>query len=127
MDDKRVATTATRLKEALSLANMKQADLVRMTGLDKGSISCYVRGKYEPTAVAIRKLAVALNVSEMWLWGYDVYRERTTIQKKNDKLAEVIIKMRKEEDFFALVDMLSKLSPEQYSSIKQLLSAFINK
>lgn len=127
MQQKRVATTAERLKEALSLTGKKQADLVRFTGLDKGSISSYVSGRYEPKARAIRKLAIALNVSEMWLWGYDVSRERTTFQKKNDKLVAVIARMRKDDEFFDLIERLSKLSPEQYDSIKQLVVAFTTK
>ena len=127
MDQKRVATVATRLKEALMLSDKKQIDLVRLTGLDGASINRYIKGKYEPKSYAIRKMAIALNVSEMWLWGYDVPRERTTVQKKNDKMVTVITKMRKDEDFFALVETLSQLSPEQYESIKQLLVAFTNK
>lgn len=127
MPYKRVASSATRIKEALELTGKKQADLVRATGLNKASISNYIKGKYEPKAKALRKLAIEFNVSEMWLWGYDVPRERTTAHKKNDKMVEVIAKMRKDEEFFALIDMLSELSPEQYDSIKQLLFAFTNK
>ena len=55
---------------------VKQADLARLTGLGKGGISNYATGRYEPKADVINKLAKALNVSEMWLWGYDVPMER---------------------------------------------------
>ncbi len=55
---------------------MKQADLARATGLNKGGISNYVTGRYEPKSDVISKLAKALNCSEMWLWGYDVPMER---------------------------------------------------
>ena len=127
MNKKRVATVATRLEEALKLTGKKQADLVRLTGLDKGSISHYIRGKYEPKSRAIRKLAIALNVSEMWLWGYDVPSERTAFQKKNEKLLAVITRMRTDDEFFDLVETLSQLELEQYDSIKQLIAAFTNK
>lgn len=60
----------------MDLARMKQADLARATGLSKGGISNYVTGRYEPKSDIISKLAKALNCSEMWLWGYDVPRER---------------------------------------------------
>lgn len=125
MQQKRVATTADRLKEALTLSGMKQSDLVGRTGIDKGSISNYLSGRYEPKARALRKLAIALNVSEMWLWGYDVSRERTSL-KKNDRMVAIISKMRKDDNFLELAEMLCKLSPEQYESIKQLLAAFTN-
>lgn len=79
-----MAETPQRLKEALEKAHMKQADLVRATGIDKGSIHHYLTGKYEPKATPINKMAIALNVSEMWLWGYDVPMERE--KKTPDKL-----------------------------------------
>lgn len=59
----------------------KQIDLVRATGIDKGSISNYLSGRYEPKQEAIYKLSMALGVSEMWLWGYDVPMERPPMQK----------------------------------------------
>jgi transcriptional regulator with XRE-family HTH domain len=64
------------MKIALKQCNMKQVELSRLTGIDKGSISNYLYGKYEPKSDAINKMAIALNVSEMWLWGYDVPMER---------------------------------------------------
>lgn len=72
----RTSATPERLRQALSNANMKQAELSNKTGLDKGSISCYLSGKYEPKSDAINKMAIALDVNEMWLWGYDVPMER---------------------------------------------------
>ena len=77
----RVSTTPERLREAMSIKNKKQIDLVRTTGIDKGSISSYLSGRYEPKKEAIYKLAIALDVSEMWLWGYDVPMERPSAQK----------------------------------------------
>ena len=72
----RSAKTSDRLKEAMYATNIKQAELARLTGISKGGISNYVTGRYEPKSDIISKLAAALNVSEMWLWGYDVPMER---------------------------------------------------
>lgn len=68
----RVASTSHRLKEAMDIREKKQIDLVRETGIDKGSISYYLSGRYEPKQDAVNKLAATLNVSGMWLQGYDV-------------------------------------------------------
>ena len=70
------SNTSARLKEAMHIRQLKQADLARMTGLAKGGISNYVTGRYEPKSDVISKLAKALNCSEMWLWGYDVPMDR---------------------------------------------------
>ena len=81
MDNKRNSTTPERLREAMAVADKKQADLARETGLDKGAISSYLSGRYEPKSKAIAALARALDVSEMWLWGYNVPKERSAEQK----------------------------------------------
>ncbi len=77
-------TTADRIKEGLRLRNMKQADLVTLTGIGKASISTYLSGRYEPKQRNIYKIAKALNVSEAWLMGLDVPMERyvPSAQKK---------------------------------------------
>ena len=127
MGNKRLSTTAERLREALSRSGKKQADLVRETGLDRGSISSYLAGKYEPKQKAVYKMAASLDVSEMWLLGYDVPMARTAEQKKNDDLVQVIAKLRKDPDFFEVVSMLARLQPAEYASIKQILLALGNK
>ena len=86
---KRNSTTAERLREALDRLNMKQIELSRITNIDKGTISNYLSGKYEPKANSISKIAKALNVSEMWLWGYDVPMKRTEENRKENTTEEL--------------------------------------
>ena len=123
MHEKRMATTAERIKEAMKSISMKQADLARATGLNTGTICRYLSGEYEPKQTAINKIAIALNVSEMWLWGYDVPKERTAVQKKNDDLVKIIVQMRKDPKFFGIVSMLAELPAEQYDSLTTIISA----
>ncbi len=118
----RVAPTRERIREAMTDAGKKQADLVRETGLNRGTISRYLSGEVEPRQEATHKLAVVLGVSEMWLWGYDVPKSRTAEQKKNDDLVQVIAKLRKDPEFFEVVSILASLPPAEYASVKLLLS-----
>lgn len=120
---KQVATTSERLREAMTEAGKKQVDLVKETGLQKSAICRYLSGEYEPKQKAINKLAIALNVSEMWLWGFDAPKQRTAEQKKNDDLVQVIAKLRKDPEFYEVVSMLAELPEAEYASIKQLLEA----
>ena len=119
----RVALTKDRLREAMRNEGKKQADLVRETGLNRGTISRYLSGEVEPRQDAAYKLALALNVSETWLWGYDVPQERTASQKKNDDLVKIIAQMRKDPKFFGIVSMLAELPAEQYDSLTTIISA----
>ena len=73
---------AERMREALSIRNMKQVDLVTKTGIGKSSISTYLSGEYEPKQRNIYKIAQALDVSEAWLMGFDVPMERTMSTEK---------------------------------------------
>lgn len=123
----RVASTADRLKGAMRDAGKKQIELARETGLSHSTISRYLSGAVEPRQDATHKIATVLGVAELWLWGYDVPKARTAEQKKNDDLVQVIAKLRKDPDFFEVVSMLAGLKPDDYASIKQLVSALGNK
>ena len=66
-----VSSISERLKEALEFRDMKQSDLVKITGIDKGSISSYINGRYEPKDDKIYILSLALGVNPVWLSGFD--------------------------------------------------------
>lgn len=122
MEEQRAPISA-RLRIALDRSGKKQADLVRETGLDRGAISSYLSGKYEPKQRAIYALAVALDVNEAWLLGYDVPMDRTAESKKNDQLAQLVVKMRNNSKFFDAVSSLADLDDSQLQTVTQLLSA----
>lgn len=118
----RVATTPQRLREAMRAINKKQIDLANETGLSHSTVSRYMSGQVEPRQDAIIKLAAALHVSEWWLYGYDVPRERTQEQKKNDDLVKVVVQLRSDPEFFDVVSMLADLPADRYAMVKQLIS-----
>ena len=103
-------STANRIKQALHLRNMRQADLVNLTGIGKSSISTYISGEYEPTQKNIYKIAKALDVSEAWLMGLDVPMERKEPAIRiND---ELIAKIKNNPKLQELIDILSDASEE---------------
>ena len=118
----RIADASDRLKEALRLRNMKQAELAELTGISKQSINCYVSGRYEPKQEALYKMGRALDVAEMWLAGYDIPMERPKEQKNNDALSDIVVMLRTDEEFFSIVEKISKMDPEKRKSLNALLS-----
>ena len=82
------ATTAERMQLALSRANMKQVELSRLTGIDRGTINNYLYGKYAPKQDRIYMIADALRVNPAWLMGYDVPMERETTPPESITLTE---------------------------------------
>lgn len=120
----RKETASERIKEALTLRKMKQSELSYVTGISKANISCYVSGKYEPKQEALYRMGKALDVSEMWLAGYDVPMERPEWQKENDTLAEVIDRIKKEKTFRQLIIKINNLKSEQLEIIRKLIDQF---
>ena len=114
----RPSTTPERLQEALSNVKMKQIELARLTGIERGTISNYVTGKYEPKSDAINKMAIALNVNEMWLWGYDVPMER-------GKKTPDTIKLTEGEEM--LLDLFRRVPVESQQMVLEMIKAALKK
>lgn len=127
-NDKRIkADFKDRLKMAMKINEFKAIDLCRLTGIPKSTMSQYLSGRNEAKADKVHILAKCLNVNEAWLIGYDIPMERTETQKRNDQLVNLVSRMRNDEEFTEVVRMLDELQPEQYNSIKQLLSTLTKK
>lgn len=118
----RVDTTANRIKIAMEQAGMRQTDLAREAGVDKGAMSHYLKGKYEPKQDIIYKLALALNVSEMWLWGYDCKKERVQEEIKKDplKMAQIHVEMIEDIDLSDLFQDFKLLDARERKIVKDL-------
>ena len=78
-------SVADRLKEAMKIKGLRQIDMLNLakpfcesTGikLGKNDLSQYVSGKVEPKEDKLKILSCALDVSVVWLMGYDVPMQR---------------------------------------------------
>lgn len=79
------SSTAERLKQIMEERGLRQVDILTAAKpfteqygikLTKSDLSQYVSGKVEPNQPKLFILAEILRVSESWLMGYDVSRER---------------------------------------------------
>ena len=120
-DMERVATTPQRLREAMASSNKKQIDVAQITGLSHSTISRYLSGQVEPRQDAIIKLARALNVSEWWLWGYNVEKTRSVSQKENDEIVDLVTYFQNNPEFRKVVSVLKNMPEEEYNSFKMLI------
>ena len=66
---------AARLKKALSIRNMTQAELCQKTKIPKSALSEYLKGLYDPKQDRLLILSEALSVDPVWLMGFDVPME----------------------------------------------------
>lgn len=82
------ASFRNRFREALELRDLRAAEFSAKSGIPKGAISYYLAGKSEPKADRLHEIAVALNVSEAWLLGYNVDLENKKNPATTDGMSE---------------------------------------
>ena len=113
-----------RIAEALSLRNMKQVELCEKSGIKKSSLNNWISQRWQPKQDAIYKMARALDVSEMWLAGYDVDKKRPVEQVRADELAQLVHRLRKNEKLKNLSILLCDLNPDQLAVIESMITEF---
>ena len=119
----RVENVSKRIQEAMYKAEKTQADLARETGISGATISRYLSGQFEPKQNAIHKMAIALNVAEMWLWGCDVPMERPAPEEVGTLAADVLLN----PDMLRLVQIYSELEEADKSMLLMLAENMHNK
>lgn len=97
----RKMTTSDRLKQIMSERNLKQVDILEMSKpfqkefdvkLGKSALSQYVNGIQAPDDKKIFLLSKTLDVSEPWLMGYDVDRNRKETSENETKEETIDLK-----------------------------------
>lgn len=101
--------TAKRLQMALNQADMKAAELAVRANILPSSLSHYINGTHAPSSFSAMAMADVLNVSPVWLLGFDVPMDTTLIE------LEPIVKTFDEDQkkhLLAYAKMLQKLGDE---------------
>jgi transcriptional regulator with XRE-family HTH domain len=114
-----------RIREALSIKNMKQVELSEKSGLDKAAINHYIKQRYQPKQNALFSMAKALDVNEMWLAGYDVPMERDVVDKNNSEVAALFDKLLRDKKLYKLTVNLTKLSDSQLTIIINMVNEIV--
>ena len=118
MYSERIESCGQRIAKALSIRNIRQADLAEMTNIPKSSLSLYLKGAYEPKDDRIYIIAKALRVSEAWLMGYDVPMEKS---EENNPSEPELTGIDKE-----LWELLKLIPEEQKRLMLEMGRAFAN-
>lgn len=108
-----------RIKAALIMRDMTQADLCRLTGIPKSAMSQYCNGSLVPRQNRTHAIAQALNVSEAWLMGFDVSiqpekaKVPLTIEDKGELMSAL--------DYIGALDENGNLSDKGVRIVAELL------
>ncbi|WP_411842214.1 LexA family protein [Salinicoccus sp. HZC-1] len=67
-----------RLKQAIKESGLSQAEVSKRSGISRGSITDYLKGRYEAKQDKVYDLAKVLGVRSEWLMGYNVAKKDIT-------------------------------------------------
>lgn len=108
-----------RIKQRRKELNITADKLGEALGKDRSTIYRYEKGDIEKLPLDILEpIAKALHTTPQYLMGWD------QVQKKNDVLSDIVLKMNEDMEFLSMVETLSKLGFEQRQAVKSVLSAF---
>lgn len=119
MSNDRQESISARIKKALRIKGMKQAELCKRANIPKSSLSQYLSGDFEPKQDRIYLISQALNVNEAWLMGFDVPMDRQT--KSPNTSSTDKIELNDGEKM--LIDLFRRVPEESQQLVLQMIRA----
>ena len=105
-----------RIKERRKELGISADDLGKLLGKDRSTVFRYEKGDIEKLPVDIlQPIAAALHTTPEYLMGWE------EVQKNNDIMSDIVVRMRKDDEFFEVVKRIYELDREKLSSLRQLL------
>jgi transcriptional regulator with XRE-family HTH domain len=109
-------TIGDRIKSRRKHLGMSADELGKRLGKDRSTIYRYEKGDIENLPLDILEpIANALGTTPQYLMGWE------QVQKKNDTLSDIVIRMQIDDKFFSVVEALYKSDDKKLSSILTLL------
>lgn len=109
-----------RIKERRKELRMSADELGKRLGKDRSTIYRYEKGDIENLPLDILEpIATALDTTPQYLMGWE------KVQKNNDTIADIVVRMRTDSDFLSLVETLNGLDAEKIVSVKQMLDTLL--
>lgn len=109
-------TVGQRIKQRRKELKMSADELGKMLGKDRSTVFRYENGDIEKLPIDILEpIAKALKTTPEYLMGWE------EVQKNNDAIADIIIRLRSDEVFFDAVKRLNALESDKLSGLLALL------
>ena len=120
MSAKIVEPCSVRLKRALAMRNMRQADLCEKTKIPKSAISHYLSGSFVPKQDRAFIIAQALDVNPAWLMGFDAPMEIKDIKKDSPDKIELT------EGEKVLLDLFNRVPEDQQELVLRMIRSALD-
>lgn len=111
-----------KIKSARQAKGMTQEELGEILGVQKSAIAKYESGRVvNIKRSTLKKISDVLDIPPFELIFDEAHRE---IQKKNDVLSDIVLKMNEDAQFFSMVEKLYRLDAEKREALNAVLLAF---
>lgn len=114
---------STNLNRKMQEAEKSRKDICDALGFSYYTVTDWVKGKKMPRMDKVEKLAKYFDclISDLIEEKTEKQRE---VQKKNDILSDIILKLKEDKELLDTVDKLSKLDTEKQIAVKNVIDAF---
>lgn len=115
---------AENLRHYIEQSGKKQIEVAEECGVAQSTFNDWVNAKKYPRIDKIEMLAGIFKIlkSDLIERKND---ERREMQKKNDTLSDIVVKLRTDEELFAVVDSICRLDSEKLIAVKSVVSALL--
>lgn len=109
-----------RIKARRKELGISADELAKRLGKNRATVFRYENGDIENLPLDILEpIAKALNTTPAYIMGWQ------KVEKNNNQIADLVVKMRTDEDFMFLVHDISLLDEEKQKAVKSMVSALL--
>lgn len=112
-----------RLKELRTESGLTQEELANQLNLSKANVSKYESNSIEPNLDMLSLLSSLFEVSTDYLLGKSDLRNPLEIPEHIEGIANLVLRMRSDDEFSDIINKINELSPEQLKAISTILSS----
>ena len=110
-----------KIRAARISKGMTQEELGKLLGVQKSAVA-----KYENGRVVNIKRSTLKKISEILEIRPSELISTEEMQKKNDTLTDIVVKLRTDDELATFVENVVQLTPEQFENVKQIVNAFLS-
>lgn len=111
---------AKNLRKYIAMSGKDRKEIARALGIPYSTLTDWVNANKYPRIDNIEKMAMYFGVSKS-----DLIEDFKQKQKDNDRLADIIVKLRMNKDLMDVVNKVVSLDNAQINSLKILLDTFV--
>lgn len=109
-------TIGERIRARRKEIGMSADELGKRLGKDRSTVFRYEKGDIEKVPIDILEpIAKALNTTPAALMGWE------EVQKNNNTIADIVVRLRSDDEFYNVVSKLNELDSDKLSSLLTLL------